>query len=73
MWPLHVFPLIHEPPYLAEGDNTKISANMVFCVEPGIYIPNVGGFRHSDTVLITSSGYEELTRAPKGLKNLLVR
>jgi len=64
---------IHEPPYLAEGELTKILTNMVFCVEPGIYIPNVGGFRHSDTVLVTSSGYEELTRTPKGLKNLLIR
>ena len=34
---------------------------MVFTVEPGIYIPGVGGFRHSDTLILTRDGYENTT------------
>lgn len=61
---------IHEKPYLAEGDGTLLEEGMVVCVEPGIYIPEVGGFRHSDTVLITSGGHEVLTKTYKGLTAL---
>jgi len=64
---------IHEPPYLAEGDRTVIKENMVFCVEPGIYLPKIGGFRHSDTVLISSQEPEQLTRTLKGINNLFIR
>ncbi|MEM0226901.1 MAG: Xaa-Pro peptidase family protein [Thermofilaceae archaeon] len=63
---------IHEKPNLAEGDVTVLDTNMVLCVEPGIYVPNVGGFRHSDTVLITPDGPEVLTKTPKGINNLTV-
>ncbi len=33
----------------------------VYLLEPGIYAPGVGGARHSDTVLVTATGYELLT------------
>ena len=45
---------------------------MVFTVEPGIYLPGVGGFRHSDTVLITKDGNESLTPYPRDLQDLLI-
>jgi len=64
---------IHEPPYLAEGDQTVIKENMVFCVEPGVYLPKIGGFRHSDTVLVSSKKPEPLTHTLKGLDNLLIK
>ncbi len=60
----------HEGPYLAEGDKTILQENMVVSIEPGIYIEGVGGFRHSDTVLITKDGYEILTHCPDQLKDL---
>lgn len=60
----------HEGPFLAEGDKTILKENMVVSIEPGIYIEGVGGFRHSDTVLITKSGYEILTNCPDDLKSL---
>jgi hypothetical protein len=44
---------------------------MVISIEPGIYIPEIGGFRHSDTVLITDSGYECLTKFPTDLQSLI--
>jgi Xaa-Pro dipeptidase len=60
----------HEPPYIAEGYNKPLEPNMVISIEPGIYIPGIGGFRHSDTVLITEVGYEKLTKAPETLAEL---
>jgi Xaa-Pro dipeptidase len=60
----------HEGPFLAEGDKTILKENMVVSIEPGIYIEGVGGFRHSDTVLITKNGYEILTNCPDDIKSL---
>lgn len=60
----------HEAPFLAEGDTRTIEAGMSFTIEPGIYIPGVGGFRHSDTILVTERGNVSLTSAPDSLKDL---
>ncbi|MFX0070876.1 MAG: M24 family metallopeptidase [Candidatus Hermodarchaeota archaeon] len=62
----------HEAPYIAEGYNRKLEPNMIVSVEPGIYIPGIGGFRHSDTVLITEDGYLKLTKAPEELEELTI-
>jgi Xaa-Pro dipeptidase len=51
----------HEAPWLSEGSDDTLAENMVVSVEPGIYLRGVGGFRHSDTVLVTGSGYVVLT------------
>jgi Xaa-Pro dipeptidase len=51
----------HEAPWLAEGSDDQLAENMLVSIEPGIYLRGVGGFRHSDTVLITNTGYEVLT------------
>jgi Xaa-Pro aminopeptidase len=45
---------------------------MVFTVEPGIYVPALGGFRHSDTVLVTEAGNEVLTYYPRDLASLTI-
>lgn len=55
---------------MAEGSPDVLAENMVISVEPGIYVPGLGGFRHSDTVLVTASGYESLTRFPDSLEQL---
>ena len=60
----------HEAPYLAEGYDRDMEAGMLISIEPGIYIPGQGGFRHSDTVLITEDGCLSLTRAAAGLDDL---
>jgi len=60
----------HEGPFLDTGDHTEIKPGMVFTVEPGIYDPAVGGFRHSDTVLVTDDGIEMLTYYPRDLESL---
>lgn len=51
----------HEAPFLAEGDMSEIKPGMVFSIEPGIYLPEIGGFRHSCTVLITEDGNRNMT------------
>ncbi|MEJ2248146.1 MAG: Xaa-Pro peptidase family protein [Candidatus Lokiarchaeota archaeon] len=62
----------HEAPYLAEGYNEKLAPNMVISIEPGIYIPKIGGFRHSDTVLIIKDGNIKLTQAPETLEEVKI-
>ncbi|MFX1281105.1 MAG: M24 family metallopeptidase [Promethearchaeota archaeon] len=62
----------HEAPYIAEGYNRALEPGMIVSIEPGIYIPGNGGFRYSDTVLITEDGYVKLTRAPEELEDLTI-
>jgi Xaa-Pro dipeptidase len=62
----------HEGPFLDSGDHTEIQAGMVFTVEPGLYAPDLGGFRHSDTVLVTDDGIEILTYYPRDLASLTI-
>jgi Xaa-Pro aminopeptidase len=60
----------HEEPWVAEGYDIELKENMVISIEPGLYFEGHGGFRHSDTVLVTASGYEILTRTPVDLASL---
>ncbi len=62
----------HEPPWLAAGSAHVLAPNMVISIEPGLYVPEAGGYRHSDTVLVTSDGYRCLTRSPTALQDLVL-
>ena len=62
----------HEGPFLDCGDDTEIHPGMVFTVEPGLYSPELGGFRHSDTVLVTEAGIDILTYYPRELASLII-
>ena len=62
----------HEAPFLDVGDHTPIEPGMVFTVEPGVYDAEVGGFRHSDTVLVTPDGIELLTSYPTEIEQLTI-
>jgi len=62
----------HEGPFLDTGDDTEIRPGMVFTVEPGLYVPELGGFRHSDTVVVTGDGVEQLTYYPRELEALTI-
>jgi Xaa-Pro aminopeptidase len=62
----------HEGPFLDSGDHTEIRPGMVFTVEPGLYAPELGGFRHSDTVLVGENGIEILTYYPRDLASLII-
>jgi Xaa-Pro dipeptidase len=63
----------HEGPYVAEGSKDILKENMVISIEPGIYIEGLGGFRHSDTVLVTKEGYELLTSFPRNLEDMIIK
>jgi Xaa-Pro dipeptidase len=63
----------HEGPWLAEGSEDRLSENMVISIEPGVYLKDLGGFRHSDTVLVTARGPELLTSFPAQLDALVIR
>lgn len=62
----------HEAPFLDSGDDTVLKPGMLFTVEPGLYAAGLGGFRHSDTVLITEDGMEMLTYYPRDLESLTI-
>jgi Xaa-Pro aminopeptidase len=60
----------HEGPFLDIGDDTELQPGMVFTVEPGLYAAGLGGFRHSDTVVVTDDGIDFLTYYPRDLESL---
>jgi Xaa-Pro aminopeptidase len=60
----------HERPGLSPFDDTVLESGMVTSVEPGVYLPDVGGVRLEDMVLITEHGCEVLTRSRKTLIEL---
>ena len=60
----------HEAPWLSAGSKDILEKNMFISIEPAIYLPEVGGFRHSDTVLVTGNGYECLTKYPNSIEQL---
>ena len=62
----------HEAPFLDTGDDTRVEEGMVFTIEPGVYSSEVGGFRHSDTVVVTGDGIEILTDYPRDLASLTI-
>lgn len=58
---------VHEPPDITAGSDEVLTPGMAFTVEPGVYLPGVGGARVEDDMLITADGAESLTRFPRDL------
>ena len=61
---------VHEMPRLGQREKTVLQGGMVLTVEPGVYLEGVGGIRIEDDVLVTPSGAEDLTTAPRELLEL---
>ncbi len=61
---------IHEQPTLSPKGNIILQSGMVVTDEPGIYIPNFGGVRIEDLILVTETGNEILSKSPKKLIEL---
>lgn len=59
---------VHELPRITRNVREVIKENMVFTIEPGIYLPGIGGVRIEDMVRVKSDGSEVLTRLPKKLE-----
>ena len=58
---------VHEAPTIGSGSEGLLEENMVVTIEPGIYLPNIGGVRLEDLVLITGEGAQVLTRLRKDI------
>lgn len=63
---------IHEPPRVSFRSEEKLEPGMVITVEPGVYLPGVGGVRIEDDVLVTERGCRILSRVPKSLDEMIV-
>jgi Xaa-Pro aminopeptidase len=56
---------LHEHPFIKPGCDYVLTAGNVITIEPGIYIPNFGGVRLEEDILVTENGYQLLTHAAK--------
>lgn len=63
---------IHEAPGIGKKSKGELKAGQVITIEPGIYLPDVGGVRIEDDVLVTARGKKVLTNFPKGLKDCVL-
>lgn len=62
----------HEAPWVEAGDQTILLPGMIISDEPGLYIPGFGGFRHSDTLVITETGCRRMTQYPRDLDHCIL-
>ena len=63
---------IHEAPRLRKESNVALEPGMVITVEPGVYLPDWGGIRIEDDVLVTPDGCEVLSHVPKSLDSVRI-
>ena len=61
---------IHEEPDMKAGNDTILEPGMTFTVEPGVYLPGLGGIRIEDDMVVTETGGESLTGLERGLVTL---
>ncbi|MDQ3858347.1 MAG: Xaa-Pro peptidase family protein [Actinomycetota bacterium] len=61
---------VHEFPRLADTSDATLAAGNVVTVEPGVYLPGLGGVRIEDLVIVADDGAEVLTPFPKHLVTL---
>ncbi|HXY54959.1 MAG TPA: aminopeptidase P family protein [Nitrospirota bacterium] len=62
--------MVHEAPSVSPLSRDSVAQDMVFTVEPGVYIPDWGGVRIEDMVLVTERGAKVLTTLPRELDGL---
>jgi Xaa-Pro dipeptidase len=58
---------IHENPSLSKGEELKFQQNMIYTIEPGLYLPNKLGIRIEDDLFMKEKGVEILTKTGKNL------
>lgn len=60
----------HEAPYIFAGNSLVLEEGMVFTVEPGIYVPGLGGIRIEDDIVVTADGFKSLSSLPREVKTI---
>ena len=63
---------VHEPPSLSWRSKEELEPGMVITVEPGVYLPGLGGVRIEDDVLVTAHGCRVLSRLDKSLERAVI-
>ncbi len=63
---------IHEIPSINNQNEDLVKKGMVFSVEPGIYLPGLGGVRIEDSVAVVDNGCRVLNHFPKAIENITV-
>jgi Xaa-Pro aminopeptidase len=58
---------VHEAPRLSVTGSDPLAAGQVVTVEPGVYVPGLGGVRIEDLVAVTEDGHDVLSGLPKAL------
>ena len=61
---------IHESPTIGPRSESILKPGMVFSIEPGVYIPKLGGVRIEDLILVTKTGGKLLTNSNRELIQL---
>ena len=61
---------VHEHPAVSSQSEVLAEEGMVFTIEPGIYLPDLGGVRIEDMVYVTADGYRRITCLPKEFRQL---
>jgi Xaa-Pro dipeptidase len=61
---------VHELPQIASGNPMPLAEGMVFTIEPGVYLPGVGGVRLEDVMVVSADGAESLTTFPRALTSI---
>jgi Xaa-Pro aminopeptidase/Xaa-Pro dipeptidase len=61
---------IHEEPYVSVAGNEILKPGMTITIEPGIYIPQLGGVRIEDDLVVTENGYQILTSSIRELQKI---
>lgn len=64
---------VHEIPSLSSKSRDTLKENMIVTVEPGIYLQEKFGVRIEDMGRVTKTGYENFTRSPKELQNVILK
>jgi Xaa-Pro dipeptidase len=58
---------VHEPPDMSPVNAEPLAAGNVFTIEPGIYLPGLGGVRIEDNIVVTANGGRSMTSFPREL------